>query len=111
MPSFLSRGAQSLLRAVFKRVPENRLGHGLNGHEKIKEHEFFSSIDWKKLYRRELEPPFKPAIASDLTSHFDPKFTKQVPSGKSQFFYFNYCPLIFRLRSRSSILSFAFSWF
>lgn len=86
MPNFLSRGAQSLLRAFFKRVPENRLGYGINGHKQIMEHEFFSSIDWQKLYRREIKPPFKPILNSDLTSQFDSKFTKQAPSGKPNLF-------------------------
>ena len=46
MPQFLSGDAQSLLRALFKRNPQNRMGHGPNGIENIKQHVFFSSIDW-----------------------------------------------------------------
>lgn len=47
MPQFLSSEAQSLLRALFKRNPQNRLGHGPDGIEGIKAHEFFATIDWK----------------------------------------------------------------
>uniref|UniRef100_A0A8C7MP45 non-specific serine/threonine protein kinase n=1 Tax=Oncorhynchus kisutch TaxID=8019 RepID=A0A8C7MP45_ONCKI len=61
MPQFLSVEAQSLLRMLFKRNPANRLGAGADGVEEIKRHAFFSSIDWNKLYRTELQPPFKPA--------------------------------------------------
>lgn len=47
MPQFLSAEAQSLLRALFKRNPQNRLGHGPEGIEGIKAHEFFATIDWQ----------------------------------------------------------------
>ena len=46
MPQFLSAEAQSLLRVLFKRNPQNRLGHGTNGIENIKAHIFFKSINW-----------------------------------------------------------------
>ncbi|XP_010837892.1 PREDICTED: ribosomal protein S6 kinase alpha-2-like [Bison bison bison] len=46
MPQFLSVEAQSLLRALFKRNPCNRLGAGLDGVEEIKRHPFFVTIDW-----------------------------------------------------------------
>ena len=46
MPQFLSPDAQSLLRAMFKRNPQNRLGHGPNGLENIKQHVFFAPVDW-----------------------------------------------------------------
>ena len=41
MPTFLSPEAQSLLRALFKRNPTNRLGSGPNGIEDIKVEEAF----------------------------------------------------------------------
>ncbi|NXX55420.1 KS6AA kinase, partial [Scopus umbretta] len=46
MPQFLSSEAQSLLRALFKRNPANRLGSGPDGAEEIKRHPFYSTIDW-----------------------------------------------------------------
>uniref|UniRef100_A0A2K6B929 Ribosomal protein S6 kinase n=1 Tax=Macaca nemestrina TaxID=9545 RepID=A0A2K6B929_MACNE len=46
MPQFLSGEAQSLLRALFKRNPCNRLGAGIDGVEEIKRHPFFVTIDW-----------------------------------------------------------------
>ncbi|XP_075462651.1 ribosomal protein S6 kinase 2 beta-like [Ascaphus truei] len=80
MPQFLSSEAQGLLRALFKRNPTNRLGSATDGAEEIKRHPFFSTIDWNKLYRRELNPPFKPAIAQpDDTYYFDTEFTSRTP--------------------------------
>uniref|UniRef100_A0A670I611 non-specific serine/threonine protein kinase n=1 Tax=Podarcis muralis TaxID=64176 RepID=A0A670I611_PODMU len=75
MPQFLSTEAQSLLRALFKRNPSNRLGAGLDGVEEIKRHPFF------KLYRKEIMPPFKPAVGRpEDTFHFDPEFTSRTPT-------------------------------
>lgn len=80
MPQFLSPQAQSLLRALFKRNPMNRLGAGQNGVEDIKNHAFFASINWEKLFKRESEPPFKPAvIGADSTFYFDREFTSRTP--------------------------------
>ncbi|XP_076976943.1 ribosomal protein S6 kinase alpha-2 isoform X3 [Tamandua tetradactyla] len=81
MPQFLSPEAQSLLRALFKRNPSNRLGAGLDGVEDIKRHPFFLTIDWNKLYRKEIKPPFKPAVGRpEDTFHFDPEFTSRTPT-------------------------------
>uniref|UniRef100_A0AAQ5YWN0 non-specific serine/threonine protein kinase n=1 Tax=Amphiprion ocellaris TaxID=80972 RepID=A0AAQ5YWN0_AMPOC len=87
MPQFLSSEAQSLLRNLFKRNPTNRLGAGPDGVEEIKRHHFFSTIDWNKLYRREIHPPFKPAAGRpDDTFYFDPEFTAKTPRGADRHF-------------------------
>uniref|UniRef100_A0A672J816 Ribosomal protein S6 kinase n=1 Tax=Salarias fasciatus TaxID=181472 RepID=A0A672J816_SALFA len=80
MPQFLSAEAQSLVRALFKRNAANRLGSGPDGAEEIKRHCFFSTIDWNKLFRKEMKPPFKPAVARpDDTFYFDSEFTSRTP--------------------------------
>uniref|UniRef100_G3PU77 non-specific serine/threonine protein kinase n=1 Tax=Gasterosteus aculeatus aculeatus TaxID=481459 RepID=G3PU77_GASAC len=80
MPQFLSTEVQSLLRALFKRNPANRLGAGPDGVEEIKRHRFFASIDWT-LFRKELRPPFKPTVGRpEDTFHFDPEFTSRTPT-------------------------------
>ncbi|XP_073686417.1 ribosomal protein S6 kinase alpha-3 isoform X3 [Garra rufa] len=80
MPQFLSSDAQSLLRSLFKRNPSNRLGAGPDGVEEIKRHPFYANIDWNKLFRREIHPPFKPASGRpDDTFYFDPEFTAKTP--------------------------------
>uniref|UniRef100_A0A914UIY4 Uncharacterized protein n=1 Tax=Plectus sambesii TaxID=2011161 RepID=A0A914UIY4_9BILA len=80
MPQFLSQQAQSLLRALFKRNPLNRLGAGPEGIAEIQRHPFFNTIDWDLLLKRQLTPPFKPAVTkTDDTFYFDPEFTKKTP--------------------------------
>uniref|UniRef100_A0A8C2II96 Ribosomal protein S6 kinase n=1 Tax=Cyprinus carpio TaxID=7962 RepID=A0A8C2II96_CYPCA len=79
MPPFLSPEAQSLLRNLFKRNAGNRLA-GPDGVEEIKRHSFFSTIDWNKLYRKEVTPPFKPVNQRpDDTIYFDLEFTAKTP--------------------------------
>ena len=77
MPTFLSPEAQSLLRALFKRNPTNRLGSGPNGIEDIKAHTFFSSIDWDQLVKKSVSPPFQPTVVADDAFHFDTEYTSR----------------------------------
>lgn len=100
MPDNLSREAQSLvnalksfilnsflililhsiqLRALFKRVPNNRLGAGPNGIEDIKKHEFFATIDWANLHVKKVRPPFIPAVSRDDAYYFDSEYTCKSP--------------------------------
>lgn len=80
MPQFLSPDAQLLLRALFKRNPNNRLGVGPGGIEDIKQHQFFAQIDWPALQKRSVNPPFKPAVSrADDAFYFDQEFTSKTP--------------------------------
>lgn len=55
---------------------------GPEGVEELKRHPFFASIDWNKLYNKEIEPPFKPAVSkADDTFYFDQEFTTRTPRG------------------------------
>lgn len=79
MPDNLSSEAQSLLRALFKRNPQNRLGAGPNGIEDIKSHEFFATIDWPNLMEKKVRPPFIPAVSRDDAFYFDVEYTSKSP--------------------------------
>ena len=57
---------------------EKRLGYGAKDFSFIKDHEFFSDINWDDIYNKKVEPEFKPIINSeDDTNNFDSRFTNQ----------------------------------
>ncbi|KAF0538295.1 AGC/AKT protein kinase [Gigaspora margarita] len=77
-PDEVSSEARSLLTGLLTRDPNHRLGN--NGAQEIKEHAFFSAIDWKKLILKKVQPPFKPSVESAIdTSNFDEEFTSETP--------------------------------
>ena len=59
---------------------DKRLGSGADGSNAIKKHVFFSGIDWEKLEKKEIEPPFKPKVKNEMdTSQIDTTFTQEKP--------------------------------
>jgi len=75
-PASLSRPSKGLLRGLLTRDPNSRLGSGPNDAEDIKRHEFFADINWEKLAKGDISPPWKPQISgSSDTSQFDKEFT------------------------------------
>lgn len=81
MPHYLSLEAQSLLRCLFKRNPANRLGSGPKGGQEIREHRFFSTIDFDNLVKKIVTPPYIPTVTrGDSLFHFD-KETNELPEG------------------------------
>ena len=50
---------------------------GYNGVDEIKAHAYFSDIDWIKLDKMEMEPPYKPNVENESdTQHIDKTFTE-----------------------------------
>ncbi len=78
-PKHMPNKAVDLIRKLLVRKPEERLGYQ-KGAEEIMDHEFFNSIDWDALYKKEVMPPYRPAIKhrNDL-SNFDTEFTSTAP--------------------------------
>ena len=75
-PPSLSPNAKGLLRGLLTKDPERRLGSGPGDAQDIQRHIFFSPVDWEKLMRGEIAPPWKPQIANSTdTSQFDQEFT------------------------------------
>lgn len=59
--------ARSILASLLTRDPARRLG--CNGAQDIKKHPFFGRhLDFKKLLAKEIQPPFKPSVASPVVS-------------------------------------------
>jgi serine/threonine protein kinase len=76
-PPFLSEPCKNLIVALLNRDPTKRLG-SLNDVEDIKAHPFFATLNWDKLTKKEIDPPYKPKVkAADDTSNFDETFTKE----------------------------------
>lgn len=75
-PSKLSTEAKQLLAGLLFKDPTQRLGGGPDDALEVCQQPFFKPIDWEKLYRKEIEPPYKPSVQSETdTSYFDKEFT------------------------------------
>lgn len=78
-PSYISTEAQLLLEGLLTRDVDKRLGSGPKGSENVKKHPFFSSINWEALEKKQVKPPFKPNVQSEVDiSQIDDCFTKEV---------------------------------
>jgi len=77
MPYFLGPDAKDLLTRLLRKEPNKRLGSNMpKDMLLIKKHRFFRKIDWKKLARREIEPPIQPLITDpELAENFSTDFT------------------------------------
>ncbi len=56
IPSFVSKKAQKLIKLLLKKNPEQRLG-AKKDMDELKENEYFSDIDWDKIYNKKCKPP------------------------------------------------------
>ena len=77
LPYFLSADAKDLLTRLLRKEPRKRLGGNMpKDLAAIKGHRFFRKIDWKKLEKRELEPPIRPLVTDpELAENFAQEFT------------------------------------
>jgi len=79
LPVYLSAEAHSIIKGLLNRDDKKRLGSGKTGAKEIKAHPFFKGINWKKLERMEMEPPFRPNVPNGTldVSNFDVEFLNQ----------------------------------
>lgn len=71
-----------MVRLLLIRDPTLRLGSGQRDASEIKEHTFFSDVDWRLLATGNMPPPWIPTFAGSVdTSQFDQEFTSMNPIG------------------------------
>ncbi|TYZ56947.1 hypothetical protein PybrP1_002823, partial [[Pythium] brassicae (nom. inval.)] len=76
-PDEVGASARSLISGLLTRDPNERLGS--RSADDVKNHEFFSDINWDDLYARKISPPFNPCESTsnfEETKNFEPEFTK-----------------------------------
>jgi serine/threonine protein kinase len=56
--------ACDLVKRLLQGDPAKRIGVGINGDQDLRQHAWFSKVEWDKLYARVPEPPYMPPIAS-----------------------------------------------
>lgn len=82
LPFFMSVDARDLLTRLLRKKPKERLGARMpKDLQIIKGHRFFRKIDWNKLQKRQVEPPFKPIVTDpELAENFAAEFTDRAIS-------------------------------
>ncbi|KAJ0398493.1 hypothetical protein P43SY_006651 [Pythium insidiosum] len=73
----LSDDAKSIVRGLLSKDPAKRLGSGPGGAREIMEHPFFATVDWERLYKRDVPVPFRPVVRRDGDLNNIPDFFKR----------------------------------
>ena len=79
-PKYLSTQSASIIQSLLCRNPVQRLGGGKEDAKEVMDHPYFLSIDWPKLLKRQIKPPFVPRVdKEDGLNNFDKEFTGERP--------------------------------
>ncbi|XP_004914960.2 protein kinase C delta type [Xenopus tropicalis] len=86
-PDYMSEEMLDLLPKLLENDETQRLG--LNGN--IREHAFYSTINWEDLENRRLTPPFQPGMPSaDDLHEYQPAFSPQCSNEETKWKNFSY---------------------
>ncbi len=68
----MSEDCKDFISKLLEKDPINRLG-SKSGIDEIIKHPFFSTLDFDKLLKKQLDVPFKPKLSDDIfdVSNFD----------------------------------------
>ena len=76
-PSSVNDAAKDLIKKLLTRRQASRIGNLSRGYVDVKEHPWFSSLDWDKLNEREIKAPFVPKIKNALDSSYFEDFSRE----------------------------------
>ncbi|XP_071227520.1 serine/threonine-protein kinase Sgk2-like isoform X2 [Salvelinus alpinus] len=78
LPPGKSDAVCSLLQSLLQKDQHCRLG-AIDDFLEIKNHVFFSPINWDDLYHKRITPPYYPNVKGPAdTQHIDPEFTREM---------------------------------
>jgi len=77
-PKKLDKDAKSWIERLLDRTPESRIGSGANGRKDIEKHAFFKGMDWSKMEKQQIPPPYVPKIKNPKKAEcFDSEFMNE----------------------------------
>jgi len=69
----VTRKAESMIKALCRQEPSERLGYQKGGVDDIRKHRWFQGFDWEGLQQEKIEAPFIPAIKNPFdVQNFEP---------------------------------------
>ena len=79
-PNYLPKEAVDIIEKFLEYNPKYRLGHGTNGINDIKNHQFFKNINWNDIYNKSIKVDEKyiPKVENKMDlKNFDTMFTNE----------------------------------
>jgi len=76
-PSSVNDDAKDLIKKLLTRRQASRLGNLSRGYVDVKEHPWFSSLDFEKLNKREVKSPWVPKVKNPLDSSYFSDFSRE----------------------------------
>lgn len=81
---------EDLLSKLLIKDKTKRLG-AKGGFKEIMNHKFFNDVDWEKIYRKEIQPPFKPILNNDWDTSYFINYSENIERESKERNNGNYC--------------------